>query len=118
MTSFEDVMSKAKSVAETAGKKTADMIDVARLKMQAAEIEKDIASMLEGLGRLVYDSRNSQEDISAVIESFETKLDERFAELASVRAKIDEFRNKVRCKSCATPNPEDACYCKKCGGKL
>ena len=53
MTTFEDVLYKAKTMAEAAGKKTSDMLEATRLKMAAAEIEKDIAATLEGLGRLV-----------------------------------------------------------------
>lgn len=118
MTTFEDVVSKAKTVAETAGKKTSDFIEATKLKVQAAEIEKDIASMLEGLGRLVYDAHKAGEDVSALIEDCSSKLDERQAQLAELREKIDEFKNKVRCRRCGAANAEDAVYCKHCGGKL
>lgn len=118
MTTFEDVVSKAKCVAETAGKKTSDFIEVTRLKIQAAEIEKDISSILEGLGRLVYDSRKAEEDVTSLIDDCVIKVDERSAELNEVRAKIDGYQDLVRCKSCGVLNQEDAVYCKKCGEKL
>lgn len=118
MTTFEDVVSKAKCVAETAGKKTSDFIEVTRLKIQAAEIEKDISSILEGLGRLIYDSRKAEEDVSPLIDDCIAKVDERTSELNEVRKKIDEFKDLVRCKNCGVMNPDDAVYCKKCGEKL
>ena len=118
MATFEDVVTKAKSVAETAGKKTSDFIEVARLKVDAAEMEKDIASTLEGLGRLVYESRKSDKDITTLVDDCVMKLDERYAQLRELRLKIDEYRNKVRCASCGAMNPEDAVFCKKCGAKI
>ena len=59
MTTLEDVLYKAKTMAEAAGKKTSDMLEATRLKMEAAEIEKDISATLEGLGRLIYDGRKA-----------------------------------------------------------
>lgn len=118
MTNFEDVMSKAKDVAEAAGKKTSELIDIARLKIEAGDIERDISAMLEGLGRLVYESRKKGEDISSAVDSCALKLDERYAQLAEVREKIDEYKNMIRCKNCGTPNTEDSVFCKKCGNKV
>ena len=118
MTTFDDVFSKAKSVAESAGKKTTEMIEVARLKIQAAEIEREISSMLEGLGRLGYDSRKEDEDVAGEVDDCRQKLDERYEALAKARAKIDEYRNQVTCRNCGAQNAEDAVYCKRCGVKL
>ncbi len=118
MTTFDDVFSKAKSVAETAGKKTSEMIEVTRLKMQAAEIERDISSMLEGLGRLVYESRKDGADIAGQVDDCCLKLDERKTELAGLRDRIDECRNRISCKNCGALNAEDSVYCKRCGVKL
>ena len=53
MTTFEDILCKGKNAAECVGKKATDLVEVTKLKMEAAETEKDIASTLEGLGRLV-----------------------------------------------------------------
>lgn len=118
MTTFDDVVSKAKSMAETAGKMTSEFIEVTRLKIDAAEIEKDISSILEGLGRLIYDGRKAEQDVDALVDDCIAKVDERNAELEEVRAKIDEYQNKIRCKNCGVLNAEDAVYCKKCGEKL
>jgi ribosomal protein L40E len=118
MTTFDDVMSKAKIVAETAGKKTSEFVEVTRLKMDASEIEKDMATILEGLGRLVYDAHKTGDDITAQVDECVAKLDERQDDLLKLRQKIDEYKNKVRCSDCGAQNPVDAVYCKNCGAKL
>ncbi|NLN81709.1 MAG: zinc ribbon domain-containing protein [Clostridiales bacterium] len=118
MTSFEDVISKAKSVAEVAGKKTSDFIEVTRLKIEAAELEKEMSSVLEGLGRLVYDARKAGEDVSPMVDDCVTRLNEYQLKIDALRKKIDAYRYTVRCKDCGAPNPDDAAFCKKCGAKV
>lgn len=122
MASLEEMLYKAKTAAEnaidTAGKKTADFMEVGKLKMEASETEKDLAATLEGLGRLVYDGRKAGEDVSTMVEESIAKVDELNAKREEIRRKIDEYKNVVRCKQCGTVNVDDALYCKRCGNKL
>ena len=118
MSTIEDVLYKAKTMAEAAGKKTSDMLEATRLKMAAAEIEKDIAATLEGLGRLVYDGRKAEEDVSATVDECILKLDELNKKLEEAREAISAYKKMQRCKQCGADNQDDAVYCKKCGAKL
>ena len=97
MTTFEDVLYKAKTMAEAAGKKTSDMLEATRLKMEAAEIEKDI---------------------SATVDECIVKLDELNNKLEEARDAISAYKKMQRCKQCGADNTDDAIYCKKCGAKL
>ena len=107
MTTFEDILCKGKNAAECVGKKATDLVEVTKLKMEAAETEKDIASTLEGLGRLVYDGRKSGQDVTALTEECIAKIDE-------MNAKVAE----LRCPQCSAVNTDDSAFCKKCGTKL
>ncbi|MDD3692427.1 MAG: zinc ribbon domain-containing protein [Oscillospiraceae bacterium] len=115
---FEDVVSKAKSVAETAGKKTSDFIEVTKLRLDVAELEREMTAIFEGLGRMVYDAKKSGEDASSLVDDCVERLDECQSQIDDLRRKIDEYRYAVRCKMCGLPNPNDAVYCKKCGAKI
>ena len=118
MASFEEVLYKAKEMAEAAGKKTADFVEVTRLKMNAAEIEKDIAVTFEGLGRLIYDGRKDEQDVSSMVDECILKVDELQARLDEVRNKIYEYQKVVRCQKCGTVNTDDSAYCKRCGARI
>lgn len=118
MTTFEDILCKGKNAAECVGKKASDLVEVTKLKMEAAEVEKDVSATLEGLGRLVYDGRKSGQDVSALTEECITKIDELNAKVAELRKKIDEYNNILRCPQCQAVNTDDSLYCKKCGTKL
>ncbi len=118
MTTFEDILCKVKDLGEAAGKKTGELVEVTRLKMEAAQTEKDIAATLEGLGRLVYDGRKSGEDISEMVDACVERVDELNAGLEKLRDKIVRYKNAVRCPDCGVLNTEDSLYCKKCGARI
>lgn len=118
MTTFEDILCKAKNVAESAGKKTNDLVEMTKLKMEAAETEKDIASTLEGLGRLVYDGKKAGEDVSVMTDECVRRVDELTEKLEGIREKILEYKNAIRCSKCGAVNTDDSDFCKKCGARL
>ena len=62
MATFEEILNMAREGAEKVGQKTSDFVEVTRMKMRIAEIEKEVAATYEGLGRLVYDAEKSGQD--------------------------------------------------------
>ena len=118
MATFDEVISKAKTVAKTAGKKTSELIEITRLRLDIAEQEREMASIFEGLGRLIYDSKKTGEDPSSLVDECVASIDECQAKINELKRQIDEYRYTLRCKECGAPNPDDAAYCKKSGTKL
>ena len=118
MTSFDDVVSKAKTVADAAGKKTSELIETAKLKLEVVDLEKEIRTTLEGLGRLVYDSKKSGQDVGTLVDESAANLDDQHERLRALIEKIDALRGQLRCARCGVNNPQDADYCKKCGAPL
>lgn len=118
MTTFEDVAYKVKTAAETAGKKTSALVDLGRMKLKASEMEHELSFLLEGLGRLVFDAKQAGDDVSAQVDECVVQIAAKQQELTALRDKIDESRNRIRCRRCGTMNVDDAVYCKNCGAKL
>ncbi len=118
MTTWEDVVTKAKELTECAARKATDIADLAKLKLALADNENAIKATFEAIGRLTYQAaHDGQEDSDTLAELF-AQVDELSATNAELIEKIDRNRNRKTCASCGTANEESASYCKHCGNSL
>lgn len=118
MAMFEDVLSRAKSMAQSAGKKTEELVELTKTKVQIGDLRREISSLYEGLGRLVYDSRHSEESVDELVDACVEQLDEQLKELARLEERVMESKSVIRCDSCGSFNAQDASFCNQCGKKL
>lgn len=118
MTTFEDVLSRAKAVAETAGKKTNEFVGATKVKMEIADLQREMASVYEGLGRLVYDARKTGESADEMIDACIARLDEQQERLQELEDRVLERKKAVRCAACGTVNEATAKFCNNCGEKM
>lgn len=118
MTTVEDVINKAKGLADAAGKKTEELVSLTKLKIESADTQKAISEQLEAIGRAVYAAyQRGEETREDLVESFRT-LDALEEKAASILDKMDELRRTKRCSACGKNNAQDAVFCQNCGEKL
>ncbi len=117
MTTFEDVLSCAKSVAQTAGRKTEEIVELTKLRVKIADLRRETAALYEGLGRLIYDSRTANEPVDDMVEACVEQLKELEAQIVKLEDRVMESKNVVRC-SCGCLNVNTATFCNQCGKKL
>ena len=118
MTTFEEVLCKAKEMATAAGRKAMDVADLAKMKMKILDNEKAVDSAMEALGHLLYDSRVEGTDLNEeLVNELINQIRELEASNDDLRAQMDNTRGRKTC-GCGTANAEDAVYCSKCGKAL
>ena len=115
MTVWEDVLSGAKSLAEATQRKTGEIVETTKIKLEIAQLQRELASLYEGLGRLVYDGRTSGESVEDMVEACVSHLKEQNAYLEELQDRLLENKNAIRCAECGAVNDEDSSFCKKCG---
>lgn len=115
---WEEILNKAKEGADLVGRKTSDFVEVTRLKMAVADVEKEIAETFEGLGRLIYDARKSGEDVEEMIKACIENVDDLEEEADILREQIYTLKNMRKCKECGATNAVEAEFCSKCGKKI
>lgn len=118
MAIFEDMLSRAKVLAEVAGKKTSEVVETTKVKMEISQIQREVASLYEGLGRLVYDGRKSGESVEEMIDACVAHLDEQNAYLEELHDRLLEGKSAVRCAACGSVNDDTARFCNHCGQAL
>ena len=119
MKTWEELVCGAKELAAAAGRKVADVADLAKLKIKMAENEKAITATMEALGRLLYENRHSAAEMDeAVVGELVAQVDELTAANEAIQAEIDNNCGKRTCPVCGNVNPSDASYCNNCGKAL
>ena len=114
----DNFMDKARDVADAAGRKTSEIIEVSKLKVQCISINNKIKAVYEKLGSTVYSFKKSDYSNDELVDSMVEEIDELLAELDEVSEKIANIKNVVFCTACGKKNPENAYYCAKCGNRI
>ena len=118
MATWEDLILKARDLADAAGRKVGDAADLTKQKIQIAENERGIRLSIEALGGLLYDSRKEGVDFNEeLVAELISQVDELTAANERLQAEID---NRRGCKTCACgcKNPEGSVFCNVCGKEL
>ena len=118
MATWEDIVLKARDLADAAGRKVCDAADVTKQKLKITENERGIRLALEALGGMLYDSRKEgvefNEELAAELVA---QVDELTAANEQLQAEIDNRRGFKTCE-CGCKNPENSVFCNACGKKL
>ena len=120
MTDFmEDLLTKAKAAAVTAGKVAEEMVDTSKLKLREAKLSSDIKAAYQRLGNLVYDAMKNGKDNSQVVEMTVAELDQLLRERAELRTSgFTGAARQVSCPQCSALNNQEFTFCSKCGVAL
>ena len=118
MTTWEEVVCKAKELADAAGRKASDVAEVAKQKMKIAEHERAIRVALEAMGGMLYESRKEGVEMNEeLLAELVAQVDELTAANERLQAEIDNRRGCKTCE-CGCKNPENSAFCNACGKKL
>ena len=108
----------AKNAADVAGKKTGEVVEVARLKYQQKQAEWDLEKSYAKLGAIYHESQNSKEDFRDAIELAMNEITGLKENIKKIEESIRAYRKVQRCGKCAADNDVSALYCSGCGSPL
>ncbi len=117
MTNFDDLLDHAKDVAQTAGDKAQDFINIAKINVEISDINRKLTKNFANLGILYYksikDNTNESEKMDPIIE----ELDLLKKELADKKNEITSIKNTKKCLVCGAQMPLNETVCPKCGAE-
>lgn len=117
MATWEDVVCKAKELADAAGRKMVDVADLTKQKLKMAENERAIRDAMEALGHLYYDSCKGEGLSNELVNELVNQIDELKVANERLQAEIDSRCGQKTC-TCGATNPVDASFCNHCGNEL
>ena len=115
---FEEIMIKAKAVADTAGKMTGDVVEIGKLRYQIKQAQWDIEKTYSKFGALVYESKKGTEDYSDVIALAVGEIDDLNERLNELEGRLRSHKRVKKCDGCGKDNDLDSSFCAHCGRTL
>lgn len=118
MSFFEDAFSSAKDFGSTVSRKTGQLVDVTKLKVNAADITSEINKRYKALGKAVYDAQKTGVSIDGIMEKCVADIDALNERLTDIKHRIAELQNKVCCPACGEAMDTRSIYCSRCGARM
>lgn len=116
---FDDIVDNVKNLVNIAGKKTTEIVDLSKMKLEAINLNSEIRKCFEKLGALVYTAKkNGSIDEAAGLDSYFDEIDALYLKLKELNDRIDGTKDLLRCSVCGSANPRSSVYCSVCGSKL
>lgn len=119
MAALDDLMSKARELADTVGKATGELVDDSRVKLQELKLSSELKDAYERLGSVIYDSIKNGTENRSLVDLVVGEIDqirENMEKLKASRCTSDAVERY--CPQCGTTNGKDAVYCSRCGAPL
>ena len=118
MANINEFINTAKELADLAGKKAGEAVEVSKLKINNVKINGELQKTYEKLGAFVYKYKKNGEVNDELIDMCVKEIDDLLSALEANEQKINETRHKIKCADCGAINDLQASYCAKCGAQL
>ncbi len=115
MNDFNAILGKVKNWANAAGKKTEEVVEASKLKLQIVSLNGEISKAYEELGTIVYHAAKNNEPVGEEMDAVMEKIDELLEKLAVLEGKVGEIKKVRTCGNCGANCPMDAHFCSRCG---
>ena len=113
---MEKFISELKSAADKVVKKTGELAEISKVKLNAANAKSDINACFKTLGELVYKAQKEQEDDAPekIQELIET-IDALYKKIDELNDSLAAMKNEKLCPNCGKSNPKKQRFCGGCG---
>ena len=115
---LDTLKDKISQTTRVVAKKSNELVELTKLRAQAADQEREIDGILRKIGQALYDAYKTGGESYDSIEEFCEELDAAYAQLSELQGKIGELKNVKKCPACQKEMDKDAVFCSVCGGRF
>ena len=87
---FENAMNKAKDVFDVACKKTGEVIETGKQKLDIATLENKISKDFEALGRIYFELIKESDDLEFKIANLKASISEKQAQISKIKEEMEQ----------------------------
>ncbi len=113
---MERIFSEIKNHADKVVKKSGELFELSKVKLNILSTKSSIDTSLKKLGELVYTSqKQSDEQDAEKLEAAITEIDLLYEKLSEYEDAVADLTNKKICPDCHKQNDSGASFCSQCG---
>lgn len=113
---MEKILSEIKNTADKVAKKSGELVELSKVKINIINTKSSIDSHFKKLGEILYFSQkeNTETDTKNLEEIF-AEVDELYEKLSEYNDVKANLTNKKLCPECHKSNDADSLFCSRCG---
>lgn len=115
---FDSAVNKAKEVFDAACKKTGEVVNLQKLKIDASALESKREEDFAALGKIYFDSIKDSADLDKKAAELVSAVKEKTEQIDKLHDEISAYKNKRVCPACGAFVDKNSVYCSLCGAKI
>ena len=113
---MEKIISEIKNAADKVAKKSNEIYEFSKVKLNIANIKSEIINNYKLLGKTVYEvQKNELSDDADRIEEIIKNIDELNEKLTELLSVLSTYKNEKICPKCNKNTDKDTLFCPACG---
>lgn len=93
MATLDEVLARARTLLDIAGRKTGEVVELSKLKYSKLQIENELSRSYEKLGALCYKGKKGDPINEELVDLCVSEIDDLLATLEGIEQKIRETRD-------------------------
>ena len=118
MTMFDNLGKKMGNLAQTAAKKSGELVEITKINFNISSEEDKIKDLFCEIGKSFYEMYIENPDASGRFSEQCAKIKQYKDNIKVLKEKINEIKNITLCTSCGNEVDKSNSFCNKCGAKV
>ena len=107
----------AADVAYGVGKKTEELLSVAKLNIRIVDLKAQVNTSMREVGEMLYATHTGTPTDSEILQAKLEEIDSLKAEVAAVEGQSGKERASHSCSTCGAVTRDGDTFCRECGGQ-